>query len=125
VGKEEDRSFYVRLEEPVHLRKEVLLARKQALQILHKNERLKLIRKEKALFIEELRKKLRDVYYFNNKLRSLLPVANTKAIKRIEPEKKKIARDEPEPEDAVERELSHIEKIEQELRDIEGRLDKF
>jgi hypothetical protein len=127
----EEQVFYVRLDEPIHLRKEVLLCRKQALQILHKNERIKILRREKTLVMDELRKKLRDVYYYNNKLRSLLPAAHVRSQKRTEPEfpkqeKEKLRKEiPPNPSGIIERELTHIEKIEQELRDIETKLDEL
>ncbi len=119
-----DQAFYVHVENPVYLRRELLLCRKQLLQILHKNLHIQGLRKFREQHTEELRKKIKDIYYLNNKLRALLPVAYLRDYKEV-PIEQEPRHEHKESRDLIDEEFRHMQNIEAELKDIESRLSRM
>ncbi len=124
--KQKAHTFYVHIDSPLYLRREVLLCRKQMLQMLHKNARILALRKEKDVISEDLRVTIKEVYYLNNKLRSMLPMTHTRVYKEGIPEKEPDIRvTGKKTKDIIDTEFSHMAKIESELKDIENRLGRL
>ncbi len=128
-GKEQNNElFFVQVKEPNDVRRDILEALKEIVEVLQRFEKFKGIRQEKMEKIHTLRGLLKDANKILGNLKIKLPQTNLRAtvIKehqaqpKKEPHKKiKTARAE---EKAPKKELTEIEKLETELSAIESRL---
>ncbi|MBI4143624.1 DUF5320 domain-containing protein [Candidatus Woesearchaeota archaeon] len=99
-------SYYVPLENPTELQKQVLTASKKVLGVLKSHENYKKIRTEKLEHILKFKKVLDDLTTLNKKLSNKLPktaMPKPKEEKQQQPKK-------------------HLSAVEKELEDIEKRL---
>ena len=145
-GKEDKRNevLYVGLPSPIELRRTILEATKDAVEMLQKYEKFRAVREEKITTVNQLQEQIREVTKLVNKLKSEMPKVDIRikmhqeeemieneiiASKEAEKEKKakkiskkkKVVKKEP-----VKRakELSELEKLEAELSHIEQKLGK-
>jgi hypothetical protein len=139
VKKEKD-VLYVGLPSPIELRRTVLEATKDAVEMLQKYEKFRAVREEKIKTIIELQEQIKEITRLASKLKSEMPkidvriklhqeqemiereaTAAKEAAKPKEKKEKKTIKKE-----AVKRtrELSELEKLEAELTNIEQKLGK-
>jgi hypothetical protein len=113
----EDELFYVGINEPSEIRKNLLLSSKTILNTLKKYEQIKNLRKQKAEYIIQLSSNMREITTLMNKLKSNLPNAKIRHLDikptKQEPEQKKSE----EPKKMV-KFASEIEKLERELKKL-------
>src|SRR3989338_3767172 len=81
----EDEVFYVGLHNPGVIRKNLLEASRDVVQFLQRNEKIKEIRKEKVLAVQELRTDLRQLRLLVNQLKKILPKTNLRTKLPKEP----------------------------------------
>ena len=72
-----DQSFFVGVNNPKEIRKDLILSARQMTQALVAYEKYKEIREEKVSLLQELKKTMDSVIYLNKKLRSHLPRVKT------------------------------------------------
>ncbi len=117
----EDELFYVGINEPSEIRKNLLLSSKTILTSLKKYEQIKNLRKQKAEYIIQLSSNMREITTLMNKLKSNLPNAKIRHLDikptKQEPEQKKSE----EPKKMV-KFASEIEKLEREIAMVEQKL---
>jgi len=77
-----DDAFYVRIKDPVELRRMLLECSKQILQSLQDYETLQRIREEKIKQIIQLRHIVKEIYNLNAQLNKVLPKAQLRASKK-------------------------------------------
>lgn len=149
----EDEVFYVGLHNPAEIRRNLLEASRDVVQFLQRNEKIKEIRKEKVLAIQQLRTELHQLRLLVNKLKKMLPKTNLKLPKEPTPPipcticnkpfkgqpaldqhmKKHQPKKEPQPKEEKPVEppkpkpkphhLTELERLESELNDIEQKLE--
>src|SRR3989338_1409081 len=113
----EDENYFVGIDNPIELRREVLEASKKLVETLKKFEAFREKRDRKLKLIEKMRSILADIGKLNSKLRSIMPKANARQPRQMLnlPErpamKGKFVRKSPEPQA-----MSEMEKLENELR---------
>jgi 16S rRNA C967 or C1407 C5-methylase (RsmB/RsmF family) len=139
-GAEED-VFYVGVNEPVEIRRNVLEASKDIIQYLQRFERFKQVRAEKQEEIQKLKEMTHEIRVMVRKLKTALPKTKLRAIlhkheeeimmsteKETKPAKKKSVKKAVEaiPQERVsERKVTELEKLESELGEIESRLTRL
>lgn len=112
----EGQDFFVSVDDPQILRREVLLASKGALDILRSLEVLQSVRGERQKVQDQLRHTFAELVLLNRQLRSFLP----KSIPSVPSPVVSV----PKPEERVEVpvERSRLERLEEELAAIERKL---
>ncbi len=122
--KREDENYFVGIDSPVELRREVLEASKKMVELLKRFEAFRERRDQKAMYIERLKKIVSDLNKMNLKLKTVMPRTNIKlppALQAMaEKQAKKKASD-----DEVKQPASELERLEMELGDIENKLAKL
>lgn len=129
VKKEEDSQlFFVRIKEPVEVRRNILETLKEIVEVLQRFEKFKQLRHEKLEKINKLRALLRQANRMLGDLRGKLPQTNLRAAAAREApvhhahhkkKKKPKASGQKEPQ---KKELTQVEKLEAELSAIESKL---
>lgn len=125
MAKKED-LFYVNLEDPVSIHREILKSTKNTLSSLKRYEAFRNIRNIKIEKLTELKHVMGEINLLVNRLRGELPSTGLRAIS----EKKQQASTKTKPEKPPKQEqkkqmpkpVSKIEKLEEELDDIESKL---
>jgi len=129
MAKEEEDLFFVGINDPVSLRREILLSTKNSIFFLKKNEEIKELRIKKIEKIMQFKNDMKELNALMNKLKEKLPKAkirlksdsNARAregkMERREI-KTKLVRSEP-------KKISELEKLEFELTDIEKKLERL
>ncbi|MFH1848774.1 MAG: hypothetical protein ABH879_01155 [archaeon] len=120
---ENTETFYIRIKDPVALRRDLLAYAKGLIQVLRGYEKLKLIREEKLLAFESLSNVTKELDSLNTRLKTAFPSTRIDPDLRLpEPEKKK----EKKKSDAREpRKKTEVEKLEAELDVIEKKLGQL
>ena len=119
----DEKTFYVGINEPGHVRRELLGCSKNLIGVLKTYDDLNNIRSEKIELIIELKNTLKDIKRLNNILKEKLPAEKIRVKSEIKikrkPSKKKV------PKKLVVKEKSNpqIKKLEDELSEIESRLN--
>ncbi|MCB9362409.1 hypothetical protein H6504_03150 [Candidatus Woesearchaeota archaeon] len=122
--------YYVGIEAPKSLRREVLSSSRSLVIMLKKYEQIKNNRREKIELLSMLNKTEKDIAVLVGGLRKLFPETKIRQVMHmIKPREEE---DEPEPEPArprpkkvpVKRHMTELEKLERELDAIEHKLHK-
>lgn len=128
VKKEGDSQlFFVRIKEPVEIKRNILETLKEIVEVLQRFEKFKQMRHEKLEKINKLRTLLRQANRMLGDLRGKLPQTNLRAaaprespVHKVHKKKKKPkASEQKEPQ---KKELTQVEKLEAELSAIESKL---
>jgi len=115
---DEDRTFYVGINNPGDLRKELLESSKSAIGILRNYDSINDIRREKIEKIVELKKVFSELKRLSTVLKSKLPSDKIKSIKKEKSVKTKVIQKKP-------KKTAKIQQLEDELGEIEERLNKM
>ncbi len=112
----EENLFYVGIQDPVELRKELLLSSKNLIDSLKRYESYQSVRSEKLQFVLELKHVFDELLVLNKKLRAKLPKVPVKqpALKRELPKPKKT--------EMKGASRSKLQLLEDELAQVEKRL---
>ena len=127
VKKEQPELFFVRVKEPIEVRRNILETLKEIVEVLQRFEKFRQLRHEKIEKISHLRVLLRQTNKMLGEMRSRLPQTNLRAtVSREMPvhkarHKKKKAKDSAE-KAPQKKELTQVEKLEAELNAIESKL---
>ncbi len=119
--------YYLVIEEPVEIRKNVLSSAKEMLEILQGFEKLKKVRQEKEQTIEEMKAKLKDIFATISQLKTQIP----KVKEHIPHELSEVIRPERKPrplhkeQKKPSKPMTTMEKLEKELAEIEAQLSKL
>jgi len=105
-------SFYVPIDNPTEIQKQVLISSKKIIGVLKSYEEYRKVREEKLVQILEFKKVLDELSVLNKKLSDKLPKTSAPKVK-VEKEK------------PVKVEKKHLAALEKELADIEKRLQKL
>lgn len=124
---QESHLFFVRIKDPVEVRRNILETLKEIVEVLQRFEKFRQLRHEKIEKISHLRVLLRQANKMLGELRGRLPQTNLRAaVSREAPahkahhkKKKAKASEEKAPE---KKELTEVEKLEAELSAIESKL---
>ncbi len=120
---EKEKKFYVGLNNPSSIRRNLLEASKDIIKSLQRYEKSKSIRKEKIETIFEVRKIIRDIKKNISLLNSKLPGFPNEIKRKVRKEKVKV---DPELKKEIEHaKSSELKKLEDELKNIEGELSKL
>ena len=140
---EEDSVFFVKVKDPIELRRVILEDAKDIIESMQRFEKFKEIRKEKLASIERLKADIRELNKLISKLKSALPKANLRVKlhaheeEDIKQEEKKAAQEEKHKhakkkhakahhikaeKPAIEKPKSEVEKLEDELGAIEQKI---
>lgn len=118
--------FFVRVKEPVEVRRNILETLKEIVEVLQRFEKFKQIRHEKIEKINHLRVLLRQSNKMLGELRGKLPQTNLRAtvarqapVHKVHHKKKRAKAAEKAP---PKREMTEVEKLETELNAIESKL---
>ena len=128
VKKEHQELFFVRVKDPVEVRRNILETLKEIVEVLHRFEKFRQLRHEKIEKINHLRVLLRQSNRMLGELRSKLPQTNLRASPQRESpahkarHKKKKGAKASEGKAPQKRELTEVEKLEAELSAIESKL---
>jgi len=103
--------FYVGVEQPVEVRKDLLLGVKRIITSLKRYEHFRMLREEKMKVIVQLKEIVSEISKANRKLRSTLPKAGLRSVEtqRKEPVAKAPRKSTRSKLDILEDELSRIE----------------
>ena len=125
LEKEED-LFFVEVEEPADVRREILESQKIVIGGLQRYENIKFLRAKKAESINKLKGELKKLAKELSELKSVLPSAGIKVISRPRKKAKVVKKEKVKEEKKVERmPASELEKLESELQDIEKKLSSL
>jgi 4-hydroxy-3-methylbut-2-enyl diphosphate reductase IspH len=142
VKKEQD-VLYVGLSDPIEIRRTILEATKDSVEMLQKFEKFRAVREEKVATINQLQEQLREVAKLVAKLKTEMPKVDIriklhgeqemiereiKAAKEVDKLKKQKERKlvrKPVKNISKRRELGELEKLEAELTNIEQKLGKI
>ncbi len=118
--------FYIGIENPGNVRKGILEASKELIQILQRYEKLKAIRAEKYAQTARLKAIYDDVIAMLSDVKAELPAMDVKVLPK-HPEKKYskgilIASPAIQDKPVIKKSMTGIEKLEQELNEIEEKL---
>lgn len=113
----EDSVFYVGVEDPVELRRDILHSSKSLIDGLRRYETYKQIREEKLSATIELKRVFDELLVLNRKLRSKLPKIPSEKPQPVEKVMKKAVKK------PVKRD--HMDLLEEELANIEKRLESL
>lgn len=111
-------NFFVGINNPVVIRRNLLSASKELIDSLKKYERYELIRNTKHEYVVELKKILDEAVVLNKKLRSHLPKNSAEEAPKLKPAK--IAHKKAKETGSSQ---AKVDILEQELSKIEGKLD--
>ena len=117
--------FFVRVKDPVEVRRNILETLKEIVEVLQRFEKFKQLRHEKIEKINRLRVLLRQANKMLGEMRGKLPQTNLRAsvsresAQNAHHRKKKIKPAEKAPQ---KREMTEVEKLEAELNAIESKL---
>ncbi|MBI2660550.1 hypothetical protein HYX07_05295 [Candidatus Woesearchaeota archaeon] len=119
--------FFVRVKDPVEVRRNILETLKEIVEVLQRFEKFKQLRHEKIEKISHLRVLLRQANKMLGEMRSKLPQTNLRAAASREPAQKIHHRKKKKGKSAEEkapqkREMTEVEKLESELNAIESKL---
>jgi hypothetical protein len=131
--------FYVGVNEPVEIRRNILECSKDIIQYLQRFERFKQVRLEKEEEIRKLKETTHDIRVMVRKLKNALPRTKLRAMlhkheeeimmaEKEKPAKKKVVKkvvEEVSQERVPERKATELERLEAELGEIESRLTKL
>lgn len=124
---QESHLFFVQIKDPVEVRRNILEALKEIVEVLQRFEKFKQLRHEKLDKISHLRVLLRQANRMLGDLRVKLPQTNLRAavareapVHKVHHKKKKAKTSEEKA--PQKRELTHVEKLEAELSAIESKL---
>ncbi|MBI4439629.1 hypothetical protein HY638_01535 [Candidatus Woesearchaeota archaeon] len=122
--KPENVSYFVSINNPDALKRNLLEASKTMVQGLAQYERFKAVRQEKQEAIRKLRLDLKQTAALISRLKNLLPQVDVKPAPapKIARQAKVSGPKEAEPRRAPRKEISELEKLEAELDDIENKL---
>ena len=114
--------FYIRVQRPIEIRRQVLLSSKGIIEGLKGYEKLKAIREERFKKIEEFKDVMKEIQAIVNRIKNLLPhhdlpSKSTVALKRQESINHAIKR--------TESRNDVLLKLEKELAEIESRLNSI
>jgi len=129
--------LYVGVQNPIEVRRTILEATKDVVEMLQKYERFRAVKQEKINTVNVLQEQIKEITKLINKLKADLPKVDIrirlnkeeemvekerKAVKEEAKPKKKVVKKEAAPKKM--KELSELEKLEAELSAIEGKLGK-
>ncbi len=122
---DENNNFFVGIENPMEMRRQVLESSKKLVEVLKKFESFREKREQKLLLMEKLKRTLSEINRMNAKLRAAMPKTNLRVPHQLLgiPERPKAG-----PSKAAEKEelpAGEMERLEMELQDIESKLGKL
>ncbi|MCX8147242.1 MAG: hypothetical protein N3D84_02130 [Candidatus Woesearchaeota archaeon] len=120
--------FYMKIENPVDLRRALLESLRDVLRALQKFEDLKKIRAEKAKEIAVLNNCMKEINLMIGKVKSHLPPVPVKIqLKEIKPKKKEERAIKQEKEEKKEEAVESLEvaELERQLKEIEKKLERL
>ncbi|HLC50586.1 MAG TPA: hypothetical protein VJI97_04115 [Candidatus Nanoarchaeia archaeon] len=123
MKKPQKEEYFVEIKDPNEVRRHVLEALKDILEVMHQFEKLRHIRHQKLEAVQKLRASMRGANRMMGSLKLMLPQTSMKPAaveehKKKHHSKKKVSH-EARPQ---KREMSELEKLESELNVIEGKL---
>jgi len=122
---DESSNFFVGIDNPIELRRQVLESSKKLVEVLKKYESFKERRAQKLMLVEKLKKNLADLNRLNAKLKVVMPKTNL----RVPHQLLGIAADRPRPNlprvEEKEEPQGEMERLEMELQNIESKLGKL
>ncbi len=133
--KKKEEVFFVGVNEPVEIRRNILEASREMVLLLQMYEKFKSVRDEKRHEMEKLRGLVREIALLVSRLKRHLPKTNLRALPlaEVEKERKKDkeqivisvheAREAKVEEKSLAQELTELEKLEAELASIEQKLN--
>lgn len=133
--KNKDEVLYVGLQDPIEMRRTILEATKDAVEMLQNYEKFRAVREEKVKTVTQLQEQIVELTRLINKLKLELPKVDVrikvnKEQEMIEAEKRTAKKSNMPKKKAVKeipkktKELSDLEKLEAELASIEQKLGK-
>ncbi len=124
---EEEKAFYVGVNNPSGLRKELLECSKEVVSVLKNYDKVNSVRQEKIEKTVELQKILAEIKRLNSILKERLPSEKVRAkpLKVGKSSAKKKTVQKAQPKSIPEEPDSEIKKLEDELVEIEDRLNKL
>ncbi len=114
--------YFMRIDEPVELRKNVLETTKMLIRALQRYEQLKKTRQQKTMELQTLRGIMKEINQLCAELKHVLPSVDVKLPK--EPEPKKGNQKQQKGKQAP-REDSELRSLEKELRSVEEKLSRL
>jgi hypothetical protein len=119
----EEENFFVGIQNPAELRRELLEASKRMVEVLKRYENFRDKRAQKKALIEQLRRIMNDLNRMNSKLKQFMPKSNIRVPHEMLAVQPKAAalpavRSEPKP-------VTELDRLEMELGEIEGKLSKI
>jgi acetamidase/formamidase len=81
-AREED-NFFVGIESPVELRRQLLEASKRMIEVLKRYETFKEKRARKLAYVEKLKKSISEIAKLNAKLKNIMPKTNLRVPRKI------------------------------------------
>jgi len=121
MAKKEESLFYVNLEEPVEIRRNILESSKEIVQLLQRYEKIRNIRVKKSSKITDLKKQTKEIAIMVAKLKQYLPKSGLRAPPAEKGETKVIRNN---PVKKIDR-PPKINKLEAELKAIEDKLNRL
>lgn len=117
-----EEGFYVGIEDPVEVRRNLLESSKEIIHDLQRYEKLKMIKGQKKEAMDKLKKKIAEINVLIAKLKSIVPESKIEKIaplqERVPQTTKKVTKEQP-------RRKTEIEKLNDELRRVEEKLKKL
>ncbi|MGM5487384.1 MAG: hypothetical protein ACQESG_00380 [Nanobdellota archaeon] len=127
-SKNEKHIYYIGIEDPKDLQREVLSAAKGTIVTLKNYEKLKQGRKEKVELFSKLKQDVQQINHLLGKLNTLMPETKIRHLSQKEPKKqapkeeKKEKKEKPKETKKKKPMPSELEKLENELQMIESKL---
>ena len=115
--KKEENNFFVGIEDPVEVRRNVLEASKKLVESLQRFEQFKEDRKRKEEYVENLKRIMADIGKLNTKLKNILPKTNIRIPQGLLKEM------EAKPVIVEKAEKTDLGELDKELKDIEEKLN--
>ena len=121
--------FFVGVRDPTLVRREILETLRDILEVLHKFEKFKSIRKQKHEHIQKLGSLMKQANRLMGVLRNKLPETNLRAIETSDAHRakkghhhKKKKKGEKVHEEQPKKEMTEVDRLEAELNIVEGKL---
>lgn len=125
---QENELFFVEIKEPGEVRRNILEALKEIVELLQRFEKFRHVRHEKLLRIQKLRVLMKDANKTLGSLKAMLPQTGIRvpvAREQKQQPKKAQKKKETKEEKPAKKERTELEKLESELSAIESKLKSF
>jgi len=125
---QENELFFVEIKEPGEVRRNILEALKEIVELLQRFEKFRHVRQEKLARIQKLRSLIKDANKMLGSLKAMLPQTGIRvpaAREQKQHPKKAQKKKEAKEEKPAKKERTELEKLEAELGAIESKLKSF